>query len=70
MNDSNTYQTNMEPKSGDRVKFKRDELSTAKTYVVTSTQMGRLGNKIGVVPENDQDGVGEREYYYYCFVKD
>jgi hypothetical protein len=62
----NEYKNNAEPKIGDRVKFKSD--STKGVYIVKSVYGGRMGNKISVVPENDQDQ-WDREYYYYCFVK-
>jgi hypothetical protein len=60
------YKNNLEPKVGDRVKFKSDP--DGAVYVVTSVYGGRMGNKVGVVPENNQKTFC-REYYYYCFVK-
>ena len=63
---SNTYKDNTEPKVGDRVMFASGDMP--EVYKIISVQGGRLGNKVGVVPENDPDGCA-REYYYYCFVK-
>ena len=63
------YNNNMEPKIGDKVRF-RSEGQNGDVYMVTSVRGGRIGNKVGVVPMNHRDvpmSTFSREYYYYCF---
>lgn len=59
-----TYQSNTEPKIGDKVVFASDV--DQKLFRVVSVGGGRLGNKIFIVP-NDNQNTSWREYYYYCF---
>lgn len=62
----NKYTNNEEPKIGDRVKFESDSDGTV--FIVKSVYGGRVGNKIGIVPAENQSTF-VREYYYHCFVK-
>ena len=58
-----TYQSNTEPKVGDRVTFQAD--TDQRLYCVKQVGGGRLGNKVSIVP-NDNQNTFWREYYYYC----
>ena len=67
------YQTNLEPKIGDRVRCSRNMQDNEDyLYEVTSVDGGRMGNKVGIKMTH-QDGVPLNpnesfwtEYYYYC----
>ena len=59
------YQTNIEPKIGDRVTLK----SSDKIFTVEQVGLGRLGNKVAVRPEGDNSVGSWREYYFYCLTK-
>lgn len=58
----NVYQSNEQPKVGDKVKLFNSKAKRA-THVVTSVLGGRLGNKVGV---RSIRGNECREFYYYC----
>ena len=57
------YEDNTQPKIGDTVCFASDD--TNEYFIVASVGGGRLGNKVGIKPRDNQDTF-YREYYYYC----
>ena len=68
-----TYQSNTEPKVGDKVMTARDiQESNEYLYVVTSVGGGRLANKVGIRLTHISgmavfdDMADHRELYYYC----